>query len=60
VRISASNADALIFCQASFRRACKPNTRALVNAIYDAVGMRLRQIPATPERVWHAIQKEGR
>ena len=33
---------------------------AVVNAIYDAVGVRLRQIPATPERVWRAIQKEGR
>jgi putative selenate reductase molybdopterin-binding subunit len=33
---------------------------ALVNAIYDAVGVRLRQIPATPERVWCAIQKGGR
>jgi putative selenate reductase molybdopterin-binding subunit len=33
---------------------------AVVNAIYDAVSVRLRQIPATPERVWRAIQKEGR
>ena len=33
---------------------------AMINAIYDAVGVRLRQIPATPERVWHAIQIEGR
>ncbi|OIO95789.1 MAG: hypothetical protein AUK03_04945 [Anaerolineae bacterium CG2_30_64_16] len=33
---------------------------AAVNAIYDATGVRLRQIPATPERVWRAIQKGGR
>jgi len=33
---------------------------ALVNAIYDAIGVRLRLIPATPERVWRAIQKESR
>jgi putative selenate reductase molybdopterin-binding subunit len=29
---------------------------AVVNAIFDAVGVRLRQIPATPERVWQALQ----
>ena len=29
---------------------------AVVNAIYDAVGVRLRQIPATPERVWRALR----
>jgi len=33
---------------------------ALINAIYDATGVRPRQIPATPERVWRAIQKESR
>jgi putative selenate reductase molybdopterin-binding subunit len=32
---------------------------AVVNAIYDAVGVRLRQIPATPERVWRALHGEA-
>ena len=32
---------------------------AVVNAIYDAVGVRLRQIPVTPERVWQALQRSG-
>ncbi|MHB8087374.1 MAG: xanthine dehydrogenase family protein molybdopterin-binding subunit [Anaerolineaceae bacterium] len=32
---------------------------AVINAIYDATGLRLREIPATPERVWRAIHKEG-
>ncbi len=33
---------------------------AVVNAIYDATGVRLREIPATPERVWHALkQRQG-
>jgi len=32
---------------------------AVVNAIYDAVGVRLRQIPATPERVWQANTSKG-
>lgn len=31
---------------------------AVVNAIYDAVGVRLRQIPATPERVWRALREK--
>lgn len=29
---------------------------AVVNAIHDAVGVRLTEIPATPERVWRALQ----
>jgi putative selenate reductase molybdopterin-binding subunit len=28
---------------------------AVANAIYDAVGVRLRRLPFTPERVWRAI-----
>jgi putative selenate reductase molybdopterin-binding subunit len=30
---------------------------ALSNAIFDATGVRIRQIPVTPERVWRALQK---
>lgn len=29
---------------------------AMANAIYDATGVRIRRIPFTPERVWHALQ----
>jgi putative selenate reductase molybdopterin-binding subunit len=29
---------------------------AVANAIYDAVGVRLRQLPFTPERVWRALR----
>lgn len=28
---------------------------AVANAIYDAVGVRLRELPMTPERVWEAL-----
>ncbi len=31
---------------------------AILNAIYDAVGVRLRELPATPERVLAALRKE--
>jgi putative selenate reductase molybdopterin-binding subunit len=31
---------------------------AVANAIYDAVGVRLRQLPFTPERVWRALARE--
>lgn len=30
---------------------------ALASAIYDAVGVRIREIPFTPERVWRALQQ---
>ncbi len=29
---------------------------ALANALYDATGVRVRQIPLTPERVWQALR----
>ncbi|RIK53684.1 MAG: xanthine dehydrogenase [Chloroflexi bacterium] len=32
---------------------------AVANAIYDATGVRLRQLPFTPERVWNALQAHG-
>lgn len=31
---------------------------AVANAVYDAVGVWMNQIPMTPERVWRAIKKE--
>ncbi len=30
---------------------------AVINAIYDAVGVWVRELPATPERVWRALQR---
>jgi len=30
---------------------------AITNAVYDAIGVRLREIPLTPERVWRALQE---
>jgi len=32
---------------------------AIINAIRDAIGVRLYRIPATPERVWRALQGGG-
>ncbi len=34
-----------------------PTTPAILNAIYDAVGVRISETPATPERVFYAIQE---
>jgi CO/xanthine dehydrogenase Mo-binding subunit len=36
-----------------------PIIPAIANAIWDAVGVRLRTIPFTPERVLAAIQEKG-
>jgi CO/xanthine dehydrogenase Mo-binding subunit len=33
-----------------------PVTAAIANAIHDATGVRLRQVPFTPQRVLAAIQ----
>ncbi|NDD28266.1 MAG: aldehyde oxidase [Proteobacteria bacterium] len=32
---------------------------AITNAVYDAIGVRLRQIPLVPERVWRAMRDQG-
>jgi CO/xanthine dehydrogenase Mo-binding subunit len=34
-----------------------PTTPAILNAIYDAIGIRITDTPATPERVFQAIQE---
>ena len=31
---------------------------AVTNAIYDAVGVRIKKIPATPERVFNALKEK--
>jgi xanthine dehydrogenase molybdenum-binding subunit len=37
-----------------------PTAPAIANAIYDAIGIRLRELPMTPERVLAAIQNSRR
>ena len=32
---------------------------AVANAVFDAVGLRIRELPLTPERVWRALQDSG-
>ncbi|MDP7346331.1 MAG: hypothetical protein QF690_04720, partial [Anaerolineales bacterium] len=29
---------------------------AVANAVYDAVSVRIRELPLTPERVWQALR----
>jgi CO/xanthine dehydrogenase Mo-binding subunit len=36
-----------------------PILPAVVNAIYDAVGVRLYDLPLTPDKVWAAMQRNG-
>jgi xanthine dehydrogenase molybdenum-binding subunit len=35
---------------------CVPTAPAIANAIYDAVGVRIKDLPITPERVLEAIR----
>jgi len=37
---------------------CVPTAPAIANAIYDAIGIRIKDLPITPERVLAAIQKK--
>jgi CO/xanthine dehydrogenase Mo-binding subunit len=36
-----------------------PTAAAIANAVYDAVGVRIRQLPVTAERVWKALQENA-
>ena len=36
--------------------AITPTAPAIINAIYDAVGVRITRLPATPERVMEALR----
>ena len=31
---------------------------AVANAIYDAIGVRIRELPLTPERIWNALHNK--
>lgn len=37
-----------------------PTAPAIINAIYDAVGVRIRELPATSEKIFQGIQEKGR
>ena len=37
-----------------------PTAAAILNAIYDAVGVRITSLPATPEKVLMAIREKER
>ncbi|MDH5750380.1 MAG: hypothetical protein OEY85_13810, partial [Rhodospirillales bacterium] len=37
-----------------------PTAAAIMNAIYDAVGVRITDLPATAEKVLKAIQEKGK
>ena len=44
----------------SARRASSPSLAAIANAVYDAVGVRMRRLPMTPASVLKAIQEKRR
>ena len=35
-----------------------PTAAAVANAIYDAVGVRIKSLPITPEKILRALQQE--
>jgi len=40
--------------------ALNPTPASVANALYRASGVRIRELPLTPERVWRAIQEARR
>lgn len=39
--------------------ACVPTAPAIANAVYDAVGVRIKDLPVTPEKVLAALKEKG-
>jgi len=39
---------------------CVPTAPAIANAIYDAVGVRIKNLPITPEKVLAAIKEKNK
>ncbi len=37
-----------------------PTAPAIANAIYDAIGVRIKDLPITPEKVLTALKEKGR
>jgi CO/xanthine dehydrogenase Mo-binding subunit len=37
-----------------------PSAAAVANAVYNAVGVRIKDIPITPERLWNAFREKNR
>ncbi len=40
--------------------ACVPSAPAIANAIYDAVGVRIKDLPITPEKILAALKEKGK
>jgi xanthine dehydrogenase molybdenum-binding subunit len=38
--------------------ACIPTAPAIANAVYDAVGVRIKDLPITPEKVLKALNQK--
>jgi 4-hydroxybenzoyl-CoA reductase subunit alpha len=38
--------------------AIMPTIPAIINAVYDATGVRFRELPLNPERVWMALKEQ--
>ncbi len=38
--------------------ACVPTAPAIANAVYDAVGIRIKELPLTPERILAALKEK--
>ena len=39
---------------------CVPSAPAIANAIYDAIGVRIKDLPITPEKVLKALKEKGK
>ncbi|MEW6348272.1 MAG: molybdopterin cofactor-binding domain-containing protein [Thermodesulfobacteriota bacterium] len=39
--------------------ACVPSAPAIANAVYDAIGVRIKDLPITPEKVLAALKEKG-
>jgi xanthine dehydrogenase molybdenum-binding subunit len=49
--------DRRIYVKGSIEKGMSFTEAAIANAIYDAVGVRIKELPITPEKILNALEK---
>ena len=57
--VSALHRDGPFGAKGAGEAACTPSAPAIANAVYDAVGIRIKDLPITPEKVLALLKKQG-
>ena len=57
--VNAPHRDGPFGAKGAAEAACTPSAPAIANAVYNAVGVRIKDLPITPEKVLALLKKQG-